>query len=73
MALAVRRIRPSDRGSRAGITDRRLVDMVCLGGEDLTAVLRAHGWFEDGKNRKALRLALCAVLDRMQGYREKGD
>lgn len=73
VALAVRRIRPSDRGSRAGITDRRLVDMVCLAGDDLTAVLRAHGWVEKGETRKALRLALCAVLDRMQGYREKGD
>lgn len=73
VALAVRRIRPSDRGSRAGITDRRLVDMVCVAGEDLTAVLRAHGWAEKGETRKALRLALCAALDRMQGYREKGD
>lgn len=73
MALAVRRIRPSDRGSRAGITDRRLVDMVCLGGEDLTAVLRAHGWVKSTGNLRAVRLALGAALDRMQGYREKGD
>lgn len=73
MALAVRRIRPSDRGSRAGITDRRLVDMVCLAGDDLTAVLRAHGWVKSSANLRAVRLALAAALDRMQGYREKGD
>ena len=29
-AMVVRRIRPSKRGSRASISDRRLVDMVCL-------------------------------------------
>lgn len=72
VALAVRRIRPSDRGSRAGITDRRLVDMVCLAGADLTAVLRAHGWVKSTANLQAVRGALVAALDRMQGYREKG-
>lgn len=68
VAMAVRRMRPSERGSRATITDRRVVDLVCLGGMDLTAVLRAHGWAQKGETRKALRLALCAALDRMQGY-----
>jgi hypothetical protein len=68
-AMAVRRIRPSQRGSRVSIPDMRLVEMVCLGGADLTAVLRAHGWDEtSGKNRAALREALAGALDRMMGY-----
>lgn len=70
LAMPVRRVRPSDRGPGARqITDRELVDAVCLGGLDLTGVLRVHGWSEDGKNRLALRRALCDALDRMSGYR----
>lgn len=69
-AMALRRIRPSVRGSKAAIMDRRLVDMVCIEGADLSAVLRAHGWSVDGKNRSVLRVALAAALDRMQGYRD---
>lgn len=72
VAMAVRRIRPSQRGSRAAITDRRLVDMVCLGGSDLTAVLRAHGWVKSTSNLMALRKALADALDRMQRYPQKG-
>lgn len=61
--------RNMDRGnSRRTITVRAVVDMVCIGGQDLTEVLRRFGWTEDGKNRKALRVVLCAALDRMQGY-----
>lgn len=67
-AMVVRRVRPSLRGSKSGITDRRLVDMVCLGGMDVTAVLEAHGWSAFGKNRDALRTALATILDRMQGF-----
>ncbi|MDN5789115.1 MAG: hypothetical protein L0H65_19100, partial [Pseudorhodobacter sp.] len=67
-AMVVRRIRPSLRGSKASIPDRRLVDMVCLGGLDVTGVLRAHGWSAFGEHRDVLRRALCAALDRMQGY-----
>lgn len=67
-AMVVRRVRPSDRGTKKGITDRRLVDMVCLGGADLTAVLERHGWAAKGTARDALKAALAAVLDRMQGY-----
>jgi hypothetical protein len=71
VALAVRRIRPSDRGPRArgSILDRVLVDMVCLQGRSLPDVLKGHGWQEDGRNKKALREALCRALDRMIGYR----
>lgn len=71
-ALAVRRIRPSARGSRVSIPDRRIVDMVCLGGLTLSDVLAAHGWASKGETRRALREALCAALDRMRGHREKG-
>ena len=71
-AMAVRRVRPSARGEdavpRRGISDRALVDMVCLGGMDMTAVLEAHGWNEQTKHRVALRAALSACLDRVQGY-----
>ena len=67
VAMAPRR--NMDRGnSRRTITVRAVVDMVCIGGQDLTEVLRRFGWADDGKNRKALRLELCAALDRMQGY-----
>ena len=69
-ALVMRRIRPSRRGSKAGITDRALVDLVCLEGLDLSAVLRRHGWAVKGSNRAAARAALGAALDRMQGYRD---
>lgn len=69
-SMVVRRIRPSVRGSRASIFDRRLVDMICLEDLDPSDVLRAHGWSEFGKTREALRYALAATLDRMIGYRD---
>lgn len=71
-AMAVRRIRPSDRGSRASIMDRRLVDIVCLEDGTITDVLRAHGWANDTKLRVALQKALAAVLDRMMGPMRRG-
>ena len=74
----VRRVRPSvaagkirvsnatlAKGKRKLILNRTLVDQVCLGGMDLSAVLVAHGWAVGGKNRKTLLAALVAVLDRM--------
>lgn len=67
-ALVLRRIRPSARGTKRGIADRALVDMVCLRDMSLSAVLGAHGWSCKGELREALRVALCAALDRMQGY-----
>lgn len=74
VAMAVRRVRSSMRGGAGAsiITDRQLVDAVCLHDMTLGAVLRAHGWSNDSKHRAALRAALCAALDRMQGYLEKG-
>ena len=66
-AMVVRRIRPSGRGPRTSITDRRLVDIVCLEDGTITDVLRAHGWANDAKLRVALCKALAEVLDRMMG------
>lgn len=68
-ALVLRRVRPSDRGSRITIADRRLVDLVCLGNLSLDAVLVRHGWVVKGQYRQGLRDALAGALDRMQGYR----
>ncbi|NIZ13322.1 hypothetical protein [Phaeobacter sp. HF9A] len=64
-AMAVRKIRPSKRGSRVNITDRRLVDMVCLEDKPISAVLRAHGWSVRGQTSRALRQALAEALGRM--------
>lgn len=71
MALAVRRIRPSDRGAdqRGPIMDRALVDMVCLKDMTIEQVLKAHGWVKDGRTHEALSVALRGALDRMIGYR----
>ncbi|MDR7125512.1 hypothetical protein [Pseudotabrizicola sp. 4114] len=66
-AMAVRRIRPSVRGSRASIPDRALVDRVCLADEDISAVLRAYGWSVYGDTVQALTAALSAALERMAG------
>lgn len=69
VALAVRRVRPSARGEGARvIQDRVLVDQVCLHQVSLRAVLEAHSWAGFGKNIEALRKALGAALDRMQGF-----
>lgn len=72
-ALSVRRVRPSARGKVGArvISDRALVDALCLHGLDLNGVLRAAGWSADGHHRKALRQALAAALDRMQGYSDR--
>lgn len=64
-ALAVRRVRPSVRGTRVGIRDRAIVDAVCLRGETVGQVLAAHGWALGVPLREAARVALCAALDRM--------
>lgn len=71
VAMAVRRVRPSARGAdqRGPIMDRVLVDMVCLKGCTLDQVLKAHGWKKNARTYNAIAEALCAVLDRMIGYR----
>lgn len=71
VAMRVRRVRPSARGAgRCGlISDRVLVDAVCLMQRPLSAVLKAHGWSAFGDNRAVLRAAMGAALDRMQRVR----
>ncbi|WP_417699893.1 hypothetical protein [Pseudophaeobacter sp.] len=66
-AMVVRRIRPSKRGSRASISDRRLVDMVCLEDRALSDVLKAHGWSVYGATSQAVAKALGQALERMRG------
>lgn len=66
-AMAVRRIRPSDRGSRVTILDRRLVDIICLEDGSITDVLKKHGWAIKGDLVKSLTVSLCSALDRMMG------
>lgn len=69
VAMAVRRIRPSARGEGARlITDRALIDRVCLQDKPISAVLAEFGWSAKGGHRDMLRKALSAALDRMMGY-----
>jgi len=77
VALAVRRIRPSSRGRVGLITDRGLVDLVCLQDLTVSEVLRKCGWVAEGKRAqgvhiKSLRKALLAALDRMAGVSRVG-
>jgi hypothetical protein len=72
VALSVRRVRPGARDGRALITDRHLVDAVCIHEKSLTDILRGCGWAKQGKSAdakqiKALQVALAAALDRMSG------
>lgn len=67
LAKEVRRIRPGGAKRRA-IRSRVLVDLVCIDGLSLEAVLRRHGWGVDRQCREALRAALCSALDRMRGF-----
>lgn len=71
VAMAIRRVRPSDRGdgARRNIADRALVDAVCLDDRDVSDVLRTHGWAVKGDTVKAATTALAAALDRMIGPR----
>lgn len=61
-AMAVRKIRPSTRGSRVNISDRRLVDMVCLEDKPISAVLRAHGWSVRGSTLTCIKQTLSNLL-----------
>ncbi|MDK3017613.1 hypothetical protein [Pseudodonghicola flavimaris] len=67
VAMAVRRVRPSARGTRVAIPDRQLVDLVCLEDQALSDVLRAYGWSVYGDTLRGLTGALAAALDRMTG------
>lgn len=74
VAMTVRRVRPSARGGKGAriITDRVLVDSICLEGRSFRDVLDRHGWAQDGKNAARLIVAMATVLDRMQGYGGSG-
>jgi hypothetical protein len=52
-------------GKRRAIPVRRLVDMVCVEGRSLDAVLKLHGWSLGVATREPLRLALVQALTRM--------
>ncbi len=65
MAKVIRRRRPSD--GRIEITDRRLVDAVCIGEMTLTQVLIKNRWPKTGRNVADLAVALAGALDRMAG------
>ncbi|WP_306150630.1 hypothetical protein [Roseovarius sp. MMSF_3281] len=67
VAMQVRKQRPSAVGSRRLISDRDLVDAVCIHERTLADVLKAHGWTKTGKSVAALRGALRDALDRMMG------
>lgn len=67
LAKEVRRFRPGGR-KRHAIRVRTLVDMVCIGGRSLEAVLLVHGWQKNGEIVESIRRSLCSALDRMQGY-----
>lgn len=63
--------RHMDRGNgRRSITVRVAVDLLCLQGMPVKAILRRFGWAADMKDQRALRSAICGALDRMQGYRD---
>lgn len=69
VALDIRR--NMDRGNaRRTITTRAALDMLVIAGNDLSMILTRFGWQANGANRKALRLAICGALDRMQGYKD---
>lgn len=65
VALPVRRLRPSERGSKRGILDRDLVDLFVLHEKTLSDILLKHGWKANGKTRATLLAALGATLDRL--------
>lgn len=61
MALEVQR----ETGARRDIPIRRLVDMVCIEGRSVSAVLKWSGWSVKGTTRELAYQALASALDRM--------
>lgn len=71
-AMQVRRVRPSQRNRRKLISDRQLVDAVCIQDRSLSDVLKVFGWVAEGQRAqgahiKVLRKALGDALERMAG------
>ena len=72
VAMDVRR--HMDRGNtRRGIKVRTAVDLLCLQGVAVKAILKRFGWVGNMRECKDLRLAICGALDRMQGYPPQAD
>ena len=65
IAVPVRKIRPSQRGTRVAITDRYLVDAICLSGMSFREVLLSCGWGYNARLIMQLRNALCEKIDLM--------
>jgi len=66
----LRQSRHGDSGAkRVAVTDRALVNQVCLSGRTISQVAEAHGFAKYGLVTKALRASLCDALDRMCGFR----
>ena len=67
LALELRRVRPSARGesgqARRNVTDRELIDAVCLAGRTPADVLKDAGWSVNDRHRKQAMAALARVLD----------
>lgn len=71
-AMVVRRIRPSEKNQKRLISDRELVDCVCIEDRTFSEVLRSFGWVSKGqkvpgRHIKSLQSALGLTLDRMTG------
>ncbi|MEL6477752.1 MAG: hypothetical protein AAFR17_10535 [Pseudomonadota bacterium] len=48
---------------RRAIMARDLLDLVCISGHSLSAVLKVHRWYDNGGNRSKLQTAFGALLD----------
>jgi len=67
MAMVVRRRRKVEGVPRINISDRRVVDAVCIHGLTISEVLVRDGWSKKGSAVAALAQALREALDRMAG------
>jgi len=64
--VALRKLRPSARGSGARVISvRAAVDAVCHYDMTVGQVLRASGWSVNGRTRDGLRKEICLALDRV--------
>lgn len=65
--------RNMDRGNgRRAISVRVAVDLLCLRGVPVKAILKRFGWVGNMRECGDLRSAICGALDRMQGYHDHG-
>lgn len=60
----------SDRGRRV-LSTHDLVFCVCVEGLTISQLLQKFGWSVNAHYRNKTRAALCAALDRMQGFRDR--